>query len=185
MHATPLSPPQPRRVVPATTFKAEALVFALISRRDQSEARSAAARTIAREQTEAALAVATEIRKAAERQWQPWVIAHGWKGPQRGDGDNAAPDEMAVRYWLENKGTGPAFNVLPSVEVAGRTHTLNDWQYRSMSAGEAIPPVSDPQRRPFPDSSLVIPVPLAEWSDDFVYCASFENQLGERFEVRN
>jgi hypothetical protein len=36
-----------------------------------------------------------------------------------------------------------------------------------------------------PDSCLVIPVKLTEWSDDIVYCARFENLLGERFEVRS
>jgi hypothetical protein len=31
----------------------------------------------------------------------------------------------------------------------------------------------------------VVGVKLAEWSEDIIYWARFENLLGERFEVRN
>jgi hypothetical protein len=94
-------------------------------------------------QTAAALAVARETREAAERQWQPRVFVHAWHGPVPGDEENAAPDEMAVRYYLTNEGTGPAFNVEHGVEVAGQLHTWEDRQWRTMRAGEAIPPMFD------------------------------------------
>jgi len=149
----------------------------------EARAQSDAALTIAQEQAAAALKLARETREAAERQWQPRVFPHSWQGPVRGDGDNAAPDEMAVRYYLQNEGTGPAFNVEQGVEVAGKLHTPEDRQWWTISAGEAVPPISDP-RQPIPDSSLVIGVKLTEWSDDIVYWTRFENLLGERFEVR-
>jgi type II secretory pathway pseudopilin PulG len=140
-----------------------------------------------REQAEAALALARETRQAAERQWQPRVFAHAWKGPVKGDGDNAAPDEIAVRYFLQNEGTGPAFNVEHGVEVAGKLHTWNDWQYRSMRAGEAIPLMFDPGGFPVSKSPIVVGVKEAEWNDGagLLYWTRFENLLGERFEVRN
>ena len=58
-------------------------------------------------QTAAALAIAMETRAAAERQWQPRVIANPWPGPSPGSGDDAAPDETAVPYYLSNDGTWP------------------------------------------------------------------------------
>ena len=85
-----------------------------------------------REQTEvatdAALAIARETRQAAERQWQPRVFAHAWGDPVRGDGHNAAPDEMGVRYRLKNEGTGPAFNVEHGV-----------WSPETSTSGASIP----------------------------------------------
>ena len=176
-------------VTAAATVGLAVLAYVQI-RAGQAQAKDAktqsdAALTIAQQQAAAAVAVVKETREAAQRQWQPYVIAHAWKGPTTGDGNDAAPDEMAVRYFLQNEGTGPAFNVEPRVEVGGTTHTWNDWQYRSMSVGEATPPIPDPLRQRFPDSCLVIPVKLTEWSDDVVYCARFDNLLGERFEVRN
>jgi hypothetical protein len=151
----------------------------------ENKAQSDAALAIAREQAAAALTVAQETREAAERQWQPRVFAHAWHGPVRGDGDNAAPDEMAVRYYLSNEGTGPAFNVEHGIEVAGAPYTWEDRQWRTMRAGEAIPPIPDPIRQPVPDSPLVIGVKLTEWNEDIIYWTRFENLLGERFEVRN
>jgi hypothetical protein len=138
-----------------------------------------------KEQADAALALARETREAAERQWQPRVFAHAWHGPVRGDGDNAAPDEMAVRYYLSNEGTGPAFNVEHGIDVAGTPHTWENRQWRTMRAGEAIPPIPDPIRQPVPDSPLVIGVRLTDWDEDITYWTRFENLLGERFEVRN
>src|SRR5205807_8250402 len=108
----------------------------------------------AREQAAAALDVARETREAAERQWQPRVFAHAWHGPVPGDGDNAAQDEMAVRYYLSNEGTGPAFNVEHGVEVAGKLHTWEDRQWRTMRAGEAIPPMLDAIGQPVSLSPL-------------------------------
>ena len=134
----------------------------------------------------AALAIARETREAAERQWQPRVFAHAWHGPERGDGNDAALDEEAVRYWLQNEGTGPAFNVEHGVEVAGRRYP---WigLYRTMRAGEAIPPMFDSIGQPVSLSPIVVGVKLTEWTDenDVVYWTQFENLLGERFEVRN
>jgi len=142
----------------------------------------------AAEQGEAALELARETRNAAERQWQPRVFAHAWHGePVKGDGDNAAVGEMAVRYFLQNEGTGPAFNVEHGVEVAGKLHTWNDWQYRSMRAGEAIPPLYDVTTQPVAVTPIVVGVNAGEWHDGkgLMYWTRFENLLGERFEVRN
>jgi hypothetical protein len=140
-----------------------------------------------RDQTDAALAIARESREAAERQWQPRVFAHAWQGgPKRGDGNNAAPDEMAVPYYLSNEGTGPAFNVEHGVEVSDKLHTWEDRQFRTMRAGEEIPPLHDSIGLPVGLSPIVVGVKLTEWSDDsLVYWTRFENLLGERFEVRN
>jgi hypothetical protein len=151
----------------------------------EARAQSDAALAIAHEQAAAALTVARETREAAERQWQPRVFAHAWHGPVPGDGNNAAPDEMAVRYYLSNEGTGPAFNVEHGVDVAGTPHTWENRQWRTMRAGEAIPPIPDPVRQPVPDSPLVIGVRLTDWEEDIMYWTRFENLLGERFEVRN
>jgi hypothetical protein len=151
----------------------------------EAKGQSDAALTIARDQATAALTVARETREAAERQWQPRVFAHAWHGPVRGDGNNAAADEMAVRYYLRNEGTGPAFNVEHGVDVAGTPHTWENRQWRTMRAGEAIPPIPDPIRQPVPDSPLVIGVRLTEWDEAIIYWTRFENLLGERFEVRN
>ncbi len=95
--------------------------------------------------------------------------------------------EKAVRYWLENEGTGPAFNVEHGVEVAGKLHTWNDWQYRSMRAGESAPLMFDANNFPVSKSPIVVGVPMDEWNDGegLMYWTRFENLLGERFEVRN
>jgi hypothetical protein len=151
----------------------------------ENKAQSDAALALAQEQAAAALTVAQETREAAERQWQPRVFAHAWHGPVRGDGDNAAPDEMAVRYYLSNEGTGPAFNVEHGIEVAGIPYTWEDRQWRTVRAGEAIPSIPDPIRQPVPDSPIVIGIKLTEWNEDIIYWTRFENLLGERFEVRN
>lgn len=139
------------------------------------------------EATEAALAIARETREAAERQWQPRVFVHAWGDPVHGDGDNAAPDEIAVPYRLKNEGTGPAFNVEHGVEVAGELHTWGDRQYRSIAAGEELPPMLDTIGQPVSLTPLAVGVKLAEWNDGegLVYWSRFENLLGERFEVRN
>lgn len=159
-------------------------------RASQAQARAAKAQidsalAIAKEQASAALAVAGETRGAAERQWQPRVFAHALHGPVRGDGTDAAPDEMAVRYYLSNEGTGPAFNVEHGVELAGKLHTWDDRQWRTMRASEFIPQLDPQGGQPVPPSSIVVGVKLAEWNDDVVYWTRFENLLGERFEVRN
>jgi hypothetical protein len=154
----------------------------------EGKEQSDAALAIAREQSAAALAVARETREAAERQWQPRVFVHGWHGgPKPGDGDNVAPNEMAVPYYLSNEGTGPAFNVEHGVEVNGKPYTFNDWQWPSMRAGEFIPQLDVNATQPVPSSAIAVGVPLARWGDgsDLVYWSRFENLLGERFEVRN
>ena len=139
-----------------------------------------------RQQTGAALAIAREAREAAERQWQPQVFAHAWYGPVPGDGSDAAPNEVAVPYSLGNEGTGPAFNVEHGVEVGGNRHTLGDRQYRSIAAGQSIPPMYDTMGMPVTGAPIVVGVKLTEWDgDDVVYWTRFENLLGERFEVRN
>jgi hypothetical protein len=176
-------------ITAAATVGLAVLAYCQI-RAGQAQTRAAkeqsdAALAIAQEQAAAALAVARETREAAERQWQPRVFVHAWHGPVRGDGDNAAPDEMAVRYYLTNEGTGPAFNVEHGVEVAGKLHTWEDRQWRTMRAGEAIPPMFDAIGQPVSISPIVVGVKLADWNEDIIYWARFENLLGERFEVRN
>jgi hypothetical protein len=140
-----------------------------------------------RTQTSAALKIARETREAAQRQWQPRVFVHAWANPVPGTGDNAAPDEMAVPYRLENEGTGPAFNVAHGVEVAGKLHTWGDRQYRSIRAGQELPPMLDSIGMAVKVDPLVVGVKLTEWNDGegLVYWSRFENLLGERFEVRN
>lgn len=94
---------------------------------------------------------------------------------------------MAVAYYLSNEGTGPAFNVEHGVEVEGRRHTWNDWQWRTMRAGEFIPQLDICSTQPVPSSEIVVGVPLSEWGagNGRLYWARFENLLGERWEVRN
>lgn len=152
-----------------------------------AKVQSAAALLIAQEQAAASIEVARETRAAAERQWQPRVIAHAWHGPVRGTGDDAALDEMAVRYYLSNEGTGPAFNVEHGVEVAGELHTWEDRQWRSIRAGEFIPQLDIDSTQPVPSSAIVAGVKLSAWHDGegLIYWTRFENLLGERFEVRN
>jgi hypothetical protein len=145
-----------------------------------------AALAITQKQAEAAIAIARETREAAERQWQPRVFVHAWHGPKPGDGTDAAPGEMAVRYYLSNEGTGPAFNVEHGVRVKGKPHTWDDRQWRNMRAGEFIPALERGGTQPVPPSAIVVGVKLDEWDeDDYVYWARFENLLGDRFEVRN
>jgi hypothetical protein len=177
-------------IVTAAATVGLALLAYLQIRAGQAQAKEArkqsdAALAIAQEQAAAALTVARETREAAERQWQPRVFAHAWRGPVPGDGNDAAPDEMAVRYYLSNEGTGPAFNVEHGVEVAGRLHTWEGRQWRTMRAGEAIPPMFDTIGQPVSLSPIVVGVKKLEWSDDIVYWTRFENLLGERLEVRN
>jgi len=152
-----------------------------------ARAQADAAIQIAKEQAAAALQVAQETRDAAERQWQPRVFVHGKGEPVPGNGDDAAPDEMAVAYYLSNEGTGPAFNVEHGIEVSERPRTWNDWQWRSMRAGEFIPPRDAGSTQPVPSEAIVVAVKLAEWGEGRgrVYWSRFENLLGERFEVRN
>jgi hypothetical protein len=136
-------------------------------------------------QTDAAAAIARESRAAAERQWQPRVFAHAWQGPELGDGDNVAPGEMAVAYYLGNEGTGPAFNVEHGVDV-GRIRYPWIGQYRTMRAGEQIPPMLDSIGTPVQLRPIQVGVPLDKWNaDDYRYWTRFENLLGERFEVLN
>jgi hypothetical protein len=141
---------------------------------------------IARESREAALAIARESREAAERQWQPRVFAHAWGAPRKGSGDDVAPNEKAVGYYLGNEGTGPAFNIEHGVQV-GKKRFPWIGQYRTMRAGEQIPPMLDSIGKPIQLVPLYVGVPLDEWTDDgdVVYWTRFENLLGERFEVRN
>jgi hypothetical protein len=80
--------------------------------------------------------------EAAERQWQPVVIVHQWHGgPVRGSGEDAAPDEMAVRYFLGNEGVGPALNVEHGVEVSGTRHVWPLPPYAAHRAGEYVPAI--------------------------------------------
>jgi len=127
----------------ATVALAVLAYFQIRAGRHQAEAAKAqsdAALKITREQAAAAVAIAKETREAAERQWQPRVIANPWPGPSRGDGDNAAPDEMAVSYYLGNDGSGPAFNVEHGIEVAGKLLAWEGGLYRTMRAGQEFPP---------------------------------------------
>jgi hypothetical protein len=156
-----------------------------ITERRVSEAQSAAAVGAAQEQSRSALEIPREAREAAQRQWQPRVFMHAWHGPERGDGTNAAPYEMAVRFYLSNEGTGPAFNVKPWVEIGGQPHTWEDRQYRTMRVDEFCPALAPGPTQPVPQSFLTIGVKVTEWAEDVVYCVEFENLLGERFEVRN
>jgi hypothetical protein len=148
-------------------------------------AQSDAAIEIAKRQAAAAIEIARETREAAQRQWQPRVIAHGWGEPRPGSGDDAAPNEVAVGYRLKNEGTGPAFNVEHGVEVGGKLHTWGDRQYRAMTAGEELPPMLDSVGLPVRVNPIVVGVEKDEWGDPLVYLTRFENLLGERFEVRN
>ena len=176
-------------VTAAATVGLAVLAYCQI-RAGQAQARHAQAQSdtalaITQEQTAAALAIARETREAAERQWQPRVFAYAWRVPVRGDGSTAAPDEMAVSYFLSNEGTGPAFNVEHGVEVAGVCHTWDGRQWPTVRAGEFIPQLEASSKQPIPPSPIVVGVKLPEWDEDVVYWTRFENLLGERFEVRN
>lgn len=151
--------------------------------REQSDA----ALAIAEQQASAAVAVARETREAAQRQWQPRVFVHGKGEPVPGNGDNAAPDEMAVAYYLSNEGTGPAFNVEHGVEIEGRPYTWEDRQWRTMRAGEFIPQLDADSAQPVPSTAIVVGVKLAHYGEgrNRVYWSRFENLLGDRYEVRN
>jgi hypothetical protein len=138
-----------------------------------------------RAQSEAALDIARETREAAQRQWQPRVIAQGWKSPVPGTGDDAPPGEIAVSYYLSNDGTGPAFNVEHGVEIAGKLHRWEAGLYPTMRAGDQYPPMFDSLGHPTSLTPLTIGVKQSEWSDEFAHWTRFENLLGERFEVRN
>jgi hypothetical protein len=177
-------------IVTAAATVALAIVAVVQIRASQTQAADAMAQSeatvaAARAQSRSALEIAREAREAAQRQWQPRVFMHAWHGPERGDGTNAAPDEMAVRFYLSNEGTGPAFNVKPWVEVTGKPHTWEDRLYRTMGVDEFCPTLTLGTGQPVPDSFLAIGVKLTEWSEDIVYCVEFENLLGERFVVRN
>jgi hypothetical protein len=137
-----------------------------------------------RQQTEATLEIATETRQAAERQWQPRVVPNAWNGPIPGTGDDAAPDEVGVRYYLSNDGTRPAFNVEHGVEVVAKLHTSAAGIYATVRTGEQILPMFDSIGQPVSLTPLTVGVKRDEWDDDFVYWTRFENLLGERFEVR-
>jgi hypothetical protein len=115
-------------------------------------------------QTQAALSIARESREAAERQWQPRVFARKWGPPERGNGNNAAPDEMAVPYYLVNEGVGPAFNVEAGVEVAGRLHARDGGQWWAMRAGEFMPQLDPDSMQPVPSRPLYFGVKLGEWN---------------------
>jgi hypothetical protein len=138
-----------------------------------------------RDATAAALAIARETREAAERQWQPRVLAHPWDGPRLGNGANAAPDEMGVGYRLKNEGTGPAFNVEHGIEIAGKpyAHPMCQWPVR---AGEEVPPMLNSVGTTVGNFPITVGVKLTKWKDgqEIVYWTRFENLLGERFEVR-
>jgi hypothetical protein len=139
-----------------------------------------------RDQTSAALAIARETNEATKRQSRPWVIANPLNGPSPGDGSTAAPDEMAVSYYLSNDGSGPAFNIEHGIEVAGTFHTWDQGMYPTMRAGQEFPPMHDPcglfvnSLRP-----IWVGVKLTQWNEDIVYWTRFEDLLGDRFEVRN
>jgi hypothetical protein len=150
----------------------------------EAREQSNAALTMAEAQSDASLKIAHETREAAERQWQPRVIAHKWSDPKLGTGDDAAPDEMAVGYRLKNEGTGPAFNVEHGVEVGGRVHRWPG-QYQAMVAREEQPPMLTATGLPQQVTPLVVGVKKDQWSDDLLYWTRFENLLGERFEVRS
>jgi hypothetical protein len=115
-----------------------------------AKAQSDAAVAAAEAQSKSALEIAREAREAAQRQWQPRVSMHAWPGPERGDGTHAAPDEMAVRFYLSNEGTGPAFNVNPWVEAADKRHTWKDRYYRTMRVDEFCPPLTPGTGQPVP-----------------------------------
>jgi hypothetical protein len=177
-------------IVTAAATVALAIIAVVQIRASQTQAADAKAQSdaavaAAHAQSMSALEIAREAREAAQRQWQPRVFMHAWHGPERGDGTNAAPDEMAVRFYLSNEGTGPAFNVRPWVEVAGKRHAWGDRQYRTMRVDEFCPTLTPGTRQPVPDSFLTIGVKLTQWVEDVIYCVEFENLLGERFEVRN
>lgn len=128
--------------------------------------------------------IARETRGAAVRQWQPRVFARPLGAPERGDGNNAAPDEKAVPCYLVNEGTGPAFNVEFGIEVAGKFHSWGG-QWWVMQAGEFFPQLDADSRQPVPSSPICVGVKLDEWdAEDYVYWTGFENLLGGRFEVR-
>jgi hypothetical protein len=137
-----------------------------------------------REQTEATAAIARETREAAERQWQPRVFARYHGPPAIGDGTTAAPDEMAVPYYLVNEGTGPAFNVHVGIDVAGRVH-WREGIWWSMQSREFIPALDPIAKQPVPLKVIYTGVPESAWKPDaYAYVTHFE-LLGERFEVRS
>jgi hypothetical protein len=150
----------------------------------EAKQQSNAALAMAETQSAASLRIARETREAAERQWQPRVIAHKWSDPKPGTGDDAAPDEMAVGYSLKNEGTGPAFNVEHGVEVGGRLHKWGAGLYHAMMAGEEVPPMRNATGQPVKLTPLIVGVKQEQWVDDIVYWTRYENLLGERFEVR-
>ncbi|HEX4483315.1 MAG TPA: hypothetical protein VH081_05965 [Solirubrobacteraceae bacterium] len=152
-----------------------------------ARAQADAAIALAKQQTTATLEIARETREAAERQWQPRVFVHGKGRFYLGHGHDDVPeDQVGVPYYLSNEGTGPAFNVEHGIEIAGKSYTWNDWQWRSMRAGEFIPPLSPASTQPVPEGEIVVLVPALEWERrTLVYWSRFENLLGDRFEVRN
>ena len=150
--------------------------------REQADAAIKIARET-RETAQAGLEIATATREAAQRQWQPRVFARKWGAPERGNGLNAARDEMAVPCYLVNEGTGPAFNVELALEVAGELHPSHQWW--AMQAQEFFPPLDADAKQPVPSKPIYVGVRLEDWKDgDYVYVARFENLLEERFEVR-
>jgi hypothetical protein len=104
--------------------------------------------------------------------------------PSPGDGDNAAPEEMAVAYYLSNEGTGPAFNVEHGIEVGGKPYAWENRLWRTMRPGEFIPQLDPNAGQSVPPTALTIGVKKADWNANVVYWTRFENLLGERFEVR-
>jgi hypothetical protein len=140
--------------------------------------------TMSREQADAAIRIATETRKAAQRQWQPRVHARYHSGPTRGGWD-AADDEIAVPYYLVNEGTGPAFNVTVGIEVVDHI----EWREQgwwSMQANEYFPPLESGANDPVPEKALKIFVDESKWDPhNYAYVTRFENLLGEHFEVRD
>lgn len=137
-------------------------------------------------QAAATLEIARETREAAVRQWQPRVFARKWGPPERGNGNNAGPDEMAVSCYLVNEGTGPAFNIELGVEVAGKLHRWKTGQWWAMRAGEFMPQLEPDSKQPVPSRPLCyVPVKQSEWDEaSLVYWTQFENLLSERIVVR-
>lgn len=101
-------------IITAGATVALAMLAYLQIRASQWQASEAAA--AATLQSTIALQAARETREAAERQWQPRVIAHPWfwviPGDREGTQGGAVVDgTLHAAYYLVNQGSGPAFNV--------------------------------------------------------------------------
>jgi hypothetical protein len=140
-------------------------------------------------QIRAGRAQTREQAETVKRGWQPRVCARPFFGKH--DRPTLAPNEMAVPYFLNNDGTGPAFNVECGIKLPGQPHITNKDLDRVLQAGEGAPTKSDPEEagQHWLDAYVATVNTegrsVSEVESELVYWTRFENLMGERFEVRN